>query len=161
VVELETQQRIQSEREEQLRVRTEIRERSRDSGAGRAYSTLLERVQQQVADFQRQAQKERERMAREMRERDALYLADAQRKQKAINQLTEALSATLSRLRTASPAVASGAAPPPPLGGGDAPGTERGEPTSRPKKEVTMYPASSHTDRPSDKGRTAASPSWR
>ena len=37
-----------------------------------------------------------------MRERDALYLADAQRKQKAIDQLTEALSATRSRLPTAS-----------------------------------------------------------
>jgi hypothetical protein len=72
VVELEMQKRAQSEREEQLRVRTEIRERSRDSEAGRAYALMLERVQQQMADFQRQAQEERERMARDMRERDAL-----------------------------------------------------------------------------------------
>ena len=74
-----------------------------------------------MANIQRQAQEEREQMACEMRERDALYLADAQRKQKAIDQLTEALSATLSRLPTASPAVASGGAPPPPPGGGNAP----------------------------------------
>ena len=58
VVELEVQRRAKSEREEQMRVRTEIRERSRDSETGRAYALMLERVQQQMADFQRQAQEE-------------------------------------------------------------------------------------------------------
>ena len=111
VIELEMQKRAQFEREEQTRVHTEIRERSRDSETGRAYALMLERVQQQMADFQRLALEERDRMVREMRERDALYLADSQRKQKAIDQLTEALSATLSRLPTASPAAASGSAP--------------------------------------------------
>ena len=160
MVELEVQKRVQSEREEQSWARSGIRERSRDSEAGRAYTLMLERVQQQMADIQRQGQEERERMAREMRERDALYQADTQRKQKAIDQLTEALSATLSRLPTTSPAVASGAAPPPPPGGGNAPGTERGEPSSRPKKEVTMHPASSHatSSRPTKTGPPAPPP---
>ena len=116
VVELETQKHAQFEREERSRVHAEIRERSRDSEAGRAYATMLEKMQLQMADFQRQAIQERDRMAREMQERDVLYLADSQRKQKAIDQLTEALSATLSRLPTASPAVASGSAPPSPSG---------------------------------------------
>ena len=55
VVELEVQKRVQSDREEQLRVRAEIRERSRDSETGLAYTLMLERVQQQMADIQRQA----------------------------------------------------------------------------------------------------------
>ena len=41
VVELAMQTRVQSEREEQLRVRTEIRERSPDSEARRAYALML------------------------------------------------------------------------------------------------------------------------
>jgi hypothetical protein len=153
-IELEVQKRTQSERAEHLRVHTKIRERSRDSETGRAYATMHDRVQQQMMEFQRQAQEERDRMARERQERGALYLADPMRRQQAIDQLTEALSATLSRLPTASPAAASGSAPPPPPCGGNAPGTEWGEFSGRPMTEVTLPAASSHatSSRPTKTG---------
>ena len=74
-----------------------------------------------MADIQRQAAMDRERMAREVQERDALLMADAQQKRQDIDQLTRMLTMTLERLDVMGGPMASGGAPPPPPGGGHAP----------------------------------------
>jgi hypothetical protein len=158
--ELELRKRTQLTHHELLRERSEAREKSRDSDTGRVYSALMERMQQGMAAIHRQAQEDRERMAREIRVRDALFMADSQQKQQAIDQLTEVLSATLSRLQTSAAVTAPGGAPPPPPGGGDAPGTGKGESSGRPKKALPLPAASSHalSGRPTKTGPPAPPP---
>ena len=85
MAELELRTRTQLAHQEQLRERSEAREKSRGSETGRAYSELLERMQLEMAALHRQAQEERERVAREIRKRDARYLADSQQKQQAMD----------------------------------------------------------------------------
>ena len=77
-------------------------------------------------------------MAREIRERDTLFMADSQQKQKAIDQLIEVLSATLSRLQTGAAVTAPSGAPPPPPGGGNAPGAVGERHREAPKKAIVL-----------------------
>jgi len=102
--------------------------RAHDDQAERVMTMVAEKMQKDMFAFQRTTQDDYDRLVRELRQRDEQYLADAQQKQKSIDQLTAALTAALSRHPVAALATAAGgAAPPPPPGGGDAPGAV-GEP---------------------------------
>jgi hypothetical protein len=151
VVMAESRARALHASEEQKQDRTASREKSRESDHNRVYEAMLEKMQLGMEAINRQAHEERERMAREIRERDAIYMADARQKQTAIDQLTNALSAALARLNTeAGPAAGSGGGPPPPppSGGGRALEGEEGKPRDRPKKkEATPLPAGSSGDK--------------
>jgi hypothetical protein len=137
------------------------RERSRDSDHSKVFEAMMEKMQLGMAALHQQATEERERMVRELRERDAAYMADSRSKQLAIDQLTGALSAALSRVSAESGRMAGsgGDPPPPPSGGGRAPDGDEGKPRERPKKrETLLIPAASSGTQPPTSRKTRMDP---
>ena len=76
----------------------------------------MERMQLELAAIHQRAREDQERLARELRERDAAYRADSLQKQQAIENVTHALSVALTKLAAQPSPTASGGAPPPPSG---------------------------------------------